>query len=78
MAKENKEVVEETTEQPIEEVVDKKIEEQPRDEKGRFKSTGDDNITKVDLSKPPPIKEEKVVEEKQNVTKQPEIKEEVK
>ena len=77
MAKENKEVVEKTTEQPIEEVVDKKIEEQPRDKKGRFKPAEDTNITKVDLSKPPLVKKE-VVEEKQNVVKEPEVKEEIK
>ena len=77
MAKENKESVEKTAEQPIEEVVDKKTEEQPRDKKGRFKSAEDTNITKVDLSKPPPVKEE-VVEEKQNVVKEPEVVEEVK
>ena len=77
MAKENKESVEKTAEQPIEEVVDKKTEEQPRDKKGRFKSAEDTNITKVDLSKPPPVKEE-VVEEKQNVVKEQEVVEEVK
>ena len=77
MAKEKKEVVEKTTEQPIEEVVDKKIKEQPRDKKGKFKSknkTEDDGIIKVDLSKPPPVKEE-VVEEKENVIKEPEAQE---
>ena len=80
MAKENKEVVEETTEQPIEEVVDKKIEEQPRNEKGQFKSKNkikDDGIIKVDLSKPPPVKEEVVEEKKENVVEKPEVTEEV-
>ena len=38
MAKEKKEVVEKTTEQPIEEVVNTKSKEQPRDEKGQFTS----------------------------------------
>ena len=80
MAKENKEVVEKTTEQPIEEVVDKKIEEQPRNEKGQFKSKNkikDDGIIKVDLSKPPPVKEEVVEEKKENVVEKPEVTEEV-
>ncbi len=60
MTEENKEVVEETTEQPIEEVVENKA-DQPRDEKGQFKSKfesdGDDSVLKVDLSKPPPNQE---------------------
>ena len=80
MTKEKKEVVEKTTKQPIEEVVNKKTEEQPRDDKGKFASkakTKDDGIIKVDLSKSPPIKEEKVVEEKENIVKEPEVKEEV-
>ena len=81
MAKEKKEVVEKTTEQPIEEVVNEKIEEQPRDKTGKFASKAkskDDGITRVDLSKPPPVKEEKVVEEKENVVKEPEVTEEEK
>ena len=60
MEENNKEVVEEATEK----VVEKK--EQPRDEKGKFtskKKIKDDGVVKVDLSKPPPIKEE-VVEDK--------------
>ena len=81
MAKENKEVVEKTTEQPIEEVVDKKIEEQPKGEKDQSipkVKIKDDGIIKVDLSKPPPVKEEKVVEEKkENVVEKPEVVEEV-
>jgi len=59
---ENKEVVEETTEQPIQEV---KKEKQSRDKKGRFKSSDDDGVIKIDLSQPPPSQE--VVEEKENV-----------
>jgi len=55
MTEENKEVVEETTEQPIEEVVENKV-EQPREENGQFKSkfesAGDDSVAKIDLSKP--------------------------
>ena len=38
MEEKNKEVVDKTTEQPIEEVVEKKTKEQPRNEKGQFKS----------------------------------------
>jgi len=73
MEENNKEVVEETTEK----VVEKK--EQPRDEKGKFtskKKNKDDGIIKVDLSKPPPVKEE-VVEIKENVIEQPKVVEEV-
>mgnify|MGYP003147926667 FL=1 len=73
MEENNKEVVEETTEK----VVEKK--EQPRDEKGKFtskKKNKDDGIIKVDLSKPPPVKEE-VVETKENVIEQPKVVEEV-
>ena len=73
MEENNKEVVEETTEK----VVEKK--EQPRDEKGKFtskKKIKEDGIIKVDLSKPPPVKEE-VVEVKENVIEQPKAVEEV-
>ena len=70
---ENKETVEETVDQPIEQVEEIKN-EQPRDEKGRFKSA-DDGIIKVDLSKPPPSSE--VVEQKENVVVETEPKEEV-
>jgi len=66
MEEKNKEVVEETTKK----VVEKK--EQPRDKKGKFtskKKTKDDGVVKVDLSKPPPTKEE-VVEEKENVVEE--------
>ena len=74
MEENNKDVVEETTEK----VVEKK--EQPRDEKGKFtskKKIKDDGIVKVDLSKPPPIKEEVVEDKKENVVKEPEVVEEV-
>ena len=74
MEENNKEVVEETTEK----VVEKK--EQPRDEKGKFtskKKIKDDGVVKVDLSKPPPIKEEVVEDKKENVVKEPEAVEEV-
>jgi hypothetical protein len=80
MEEKNKEVVEKTTEQPIEKVVDKKIEEQPRDKKGQFKSkpkVENDGIIKIDLSKPLPIKEEKVVEEKENIIEEPKVEEKV-
>ena len=74
MEENNKDVVEETTEK----VVEKK--EQPRDEKGKFtskKKIKDDGVVKVDLSKPPPIKEEVVEDKKENVVKEPEAVEEV-
>jgi hypothetical protein len=82
MEEKNKEVVDKTTEQPIEEVVDKKIEKQPRNKKGQFKSKNkveDNEIIKVDLSKPPPIKEEEkeVVKEKENIVEEPKVQEEV-
>ena len=73
MEENNKDVVEETTEK----VVEKK--EQPRDEKGKFtskKKIKDDGIVKVDLSKPPPVKEEVVEDKKENVVKEPEVVEE--
>jgi|21_taG_2_1085346.scaffolds.fasta_scaffold00222_3 hypothetical protein len=69
----NKEAVEKTVEQPIEKVEEVK-QEQLRDKKGRFTSTDDDNVIKVDLSKPPP----EVVEEKENVEEEPKAVEEVK
>ena len=72
---ENKEAVEETVEQPIEQVEETK-QEQPRDEKGRFKSADDDNVIKVDLSKPPPSNE--VVEQKENVKEEPKATEDIK
>ena len=74
MEENNKDVVEETTEK----VVEKK--EQPRDEKGKFtskKKIKDDEVVKVDLSKPPPVKEEVVEDKKENVVKEPEAVEEV-
>ena len=80
MEDKNKEVVEKTTEQPIEEVVNKKEEKQLRNKKGQFKSkvkVEDDGVIKIDLSKPIPTKEE-VVKEKENVVKEPEVKEEIK
>ena len=72
---ENKEAVEETVKQPIEQVEETK-QEQPRDEKGRFKSADDDNVIKVDLSKPPPSNE--VVEQKENVKEEPKVTEGIK
>ena len=84
---EKKEAVEKTVDQPIEKVEEIK-KEQPRDKKGRFKSAGDDNVIKIDLSKPPlpPKSEEKkeevvkenVVEEvKAEVVNEPEVTQEV-
>ena len=84
MAEENKEVVEQTTGQPVEDT--KQSTDQPRNEKGQFKakfdSEGDDSVIKVDLNNPPPPKSEEVEkepakEEKVDVVKEPETKEEV-
>ena len=56
MAEENKEVLEEVTEeqieQPKEEVVEEKIDE------SKFDSAGDDSVIKIDLDKPPSLSEE--------------------
>jgi len=83
MAEENENVVEEitdvtkeSTEQPLEEVVENKIDE------SKFKSAGDDSVIKIDLSQPPPEKSEEVKEkpadEKEvDVVEEPEVKEEV-
>ena len=81
----------EEKENPIEEVsnetpeqVEQPKAEQPRNEKGQFKSkfeTADDpDVIKVDLSKPPPTQQEEVeqpVEEKVETVEEPEVKEEV-
>jgi len=71
---ENKETVEQTVDKPVEQVVETNT-EQPRNEKGQFKSklnnTEDDGIVKVDLSKPPPK-----VEEESSKVEEP-VKEEV-
>ena len=68
----NKEVVEETTDKPIEKVEEIKAEKQPRDKKGRFKSADDDNVIKVNLDKP--ISEEKEEITKVSIPKEPEAK----
>jgi len=56
MAEEKENVVQEVTEQPVNQP--EKTVEQPRDNQGRFKSkfetAGDDSVARVDLSKPPP------------------------
>ena len=80
MAEENKEVLEEVTEeqveQPKEEVVESKIDE------SKFKSAGDDSVIKIDLSKPPvqeseEVEEEPAKEEKVDVVEEPDVIEEV-
>ena len=80
MAKENKEVIEEVTEeqveQPKEEVVEQKLDE------SKFESAGDDSIIKVDLSNPPVQESEEVEkqpteEEKVDVVEEKEVVEEV-
>ena len=67
MQEENKDVVEETTEQVEEttEQIDKPVEEVVNKiDESKFDSAGNDNILKVDLSKPPPeVKEEDTVEQ---------------
>ena len=60
MAEENKEVVEETTDQPLEQVTEEKVEN--KIDESKFESAGDDSVVKVDLSKPPEIKSEEVKE----------------
>tara|TARA_R100001443_G_scaffold26314_4_gene39560 strand:+ start:2712 stop:3905 length:1194 start_codon:yes stop_codon:yes gene_type:complete len=64
--------VEETTDenqdQPVEEITENKA-EQPRDNKGRFKSKEDDNVIKVDLSNPSQEKEDNIT--KVNVGESP-------
>jgi predicted RNase H-like HicB family nuclease len=91
MAEENKDVIEEVTEnveQPTEEVV-KETTTQPRDEDGkfvsRFDSADDPSVIKVNLDAPPPLpKEEKEEKQEQGVVEEnkeekvEEVKEEVK
>jgi predicted RNase H-like HicB family nuclease len=91
MAEENKDVIEEVTEnveQPTEEVV-KETTTQPRDEDGkfvsRFDSADDPSVIKVNLDAPPPLpKEEKEEKQEQEVVEEnkeekvEEVKEEVK
>jgi hypothetical protein len=57
MTEENKEVLEEVTEQPKEEVVENKLDE------SKFESAGNDGVIKIDLSKPP-VQESEEVKEK--------------
>jgi len=69
MTEENKEVLEEVTEQPKEEVVENKLDE------SKFESAGDDSIIKIDLSKPPvqeseEVKEQPAEEEKVDVVEE--------
>jgi len=77
MAEENKDVIEEVTEnveQPTEEVV-KETTTQPRDEDGkfvsRFDSADDPSVIKVNLDAPPPLpKEEKEEKQEQEVVEE--------
>ena len=61
MAEENENIIEEVSSETSEQVDQPKV-EQPRDDKGRFKSkfesAGDDSVYKVDLSQPPEQSEE--------------------
>ena len=67
MTEENKEVVEETTDQPIEETIESVIDET------KFDSAGNPDIIKIDLDAPPPQpeQEEQVVEEVKENVEQP-------
>ena len=66
MAEENENIVEEISNETPEQVEQPKV-EQPRNEKGQFKSkfdsVGDDNIIKVELDQPPPPQETEKIEE---------------
>ena len=80
MAKENKEVIEEVTEEQVEQPKEKVV-EQKLDE-SKFESAGDDSIIKVDLSNPPVQESEEVEkqpteEEKVDVVEEKEVVEEV-
>ena len=67
MTEENKEVVEETTDQPIEETIESVIDET------KFDSADNPDIIKIDLDAPPPQpkQEEQVVEEVKENVEQP-------
>ena len=75
MIEQNEEVVEEITEQPIEQSNEQPIEEVVEEtmDESKFESAGDDSILKVDLSQPPPIKEEVVEKETNVVSEEPKI-----
>ncbi len=66
MAEENENIIEDVSSETPEQVEQPKV-EQPRDEKGQFKSKfesiNDPSVAKVDLSKPPPTQENEEVEE---------------
>ena len=56
MEEKNENVVEEITQDKVEQTT---VEETPQVDESKFESAGDDNVVKVDLSKPPTPKEEK-------------------
>jgi hypothetical protein len=60
MEEKNEEVVEETTQDQVEQTP---VEETPQIDESKFESAGDDSIIKVDLSKPPVIPEENETKE---------------
>tara|TARA_Y100001973_G_scaffold54029_1_gene79938 strand:- start:2570 stop:3796 length:1227 start_codon:yes stop_codon:yes gene_type:complete len=66
MAEENENIIEEVSSETPEQVEQPKV-EQPRNEKGQFKSkfdsSGDDSVIKIDLDKPPSLSEEVEQEE---------------
>ena len=63
MEEKNENVVEEITQDKVEQTT---VEETPQVDESKFESAGDDNVVKVDLSKPPTPKEEKDETKKDN------------
>jgi len=78
MAKKKKEVVEKTTEEQVKQPV---VEETSKVDESKFETTGDDNVTKVDLNNPPKVEKEDAVQkpktEELDVQESSEIKKEV-
>ena len=64
MVEENKEVIEEVTEQQKEETIEEPVKQEV--DESMFASAGDDSIIKVDLSQPPPTQENEEVEKEPN------------
>ncbi len=63
MEEKDEQVVEETTQETTEQV-----EETPQVDESKFESAGDDDVIKVDLNKPPKIKEDAVQESETNAS----------
>ena len=64
MVEENKEVIEEVTEQQKEETIEEPVKQEV--DESMFASAGDDSVIKVDLSQPPPTQENEEVEKEPN------------